>query len=232
MICKEIVFKNDYGNCVTNDTGILTVSSRKVKSNEQFTIESILSQTNAFEIEFDYHYALDEEIEKFDEHLCAFTACRIEQKIKENIKRSHRKECSQCIDIFNENIKLDNDYITRTAQSKPCKSTVDIIKATNRICTLLENDEDIDTSTALYNRTLKTIMSHLVAEELYAQSDFENHDQRNTSSNITHQEEFIFKIVVEYMKMKSNMIGNRITEEERGKYIRCNYKKRVHEAGQ
>lgn len=67
-------------------------------------------------------------------------------------------------------------------------------------------------------------------EELFIQTDFELHERR-PNKNLTHREELILKIVVEFMNMKSKKIGNRIAEENQGTYIRHNNKKRVHERG-
>lgn len=88
---------------------------------------------------------------------------------------------------------------------------------TNRICTI----------------ELVTILSHLPVEKLYINSDFEKHQKSGTQCiGWTHKDNFIFNIVFEFMKQKSSTIGNRITEEEKGAYIRHNYKKMVHSKDQ
>lgn len=162
------MYKNNYGNCITNDTG--------------------------------------------------------------NIKSSKKKECYRCIEVFQENSKIQNDFIMRIAQSSPCKSTFDIIKAADGIFNLLGNHQE-NASTEAYYNALKTVMINLNMEELFVHSDFELHECR-PNTILTHREEFIFKIVVEFMNMKSKKIGNRIAEENQGTYIRHNNKKRVHERGQ
>lgn len=226
LVCKEIVHRNNYGNCITDDTGILTIASSG--SVDKYTSDNT-SQYEVFEIEFDYHVAIDEEIEKFDQHLNAFIASTIESNITKAFKRCHKKQCSQCIDVFSQNAKLNDDFITmkmaKDSLEKPCRSTVDIIKATNKILSHLEDQPEI---AQMYDRTLKTIMFYLCTEELYTQTDFNMHPQRKCE----HREDFISKIVREYMKMKSCKIGSRISEQEKGTYIRHNYKKRIQEAGQ
>lgn len=232
LVCKEIVYTNKYGNCVSNDTGILTVSSERP---QQSIATDTFEQGKVFEIEFDYDTAVEESMEKFDQHLCAYIASTIETKIIEMIKKQHKKECSDCIAVFTENEKADDDFITRKKSKdcqNPCISTVHIIKATNKILDLLV-DQFIYEDAYMYGSTLKTIMDHLHTEKLYTQSLFELHATPPKKSVLmTHKEGFIFQIVNEYMKLKSRNIGSRISEEERGNYIRHNYKKRIHESGQ
>lgn len=79
---------------------------------------------------------------------------------------------------------------------------------------------------------LKTVMFNLDIEVLYDRTSFDLHGEQSKVSSLTHREEFILSIVYECMKIKSNEIGARITEEEQGKYVRHNNKKKTHEAGQ
>lgn len=231
MVCKEIVYKNNYANCISDDTGVLTVSSaRPVK---QCTVSDTYARGQIFEIEFNYEVAIHENIEKFDEHSCAFIASTIESQCIQTMSRSHKKECAQCIEVFEENEKIDDDFLTLKSETsqirKPCISSVHIIKATNKIIEMLNNNATMHLD--MYDSVLKTIMDYLDSEKLYANSNFTNHS-KSSSALLSHKEAFIFKIVDEYMKLKSRKIGARISEEKRGVYIRHNNKKRIHEAGQ
>lgn len=237
MVCNQIVYKNEYGNCITNDTGILTISSSQPDKNRAVDVTNREAST-IFEIECNYGEAINEELDKFDQHLCAYTASIIESKLIENMLKANKKECSHCIGVFYENETVDNEFIemkrsTNTDLKIPCLSTVHIIIFANKIFQMLEN-KTIQTSTKeAYDRILKTIMNWLPIEELYRLSEFNLHEHLNETSNqLTHKEKIIHKVVSEYMKLKSKKIGCRISEEERGKYIRHNNKKRVHEKGQ
>lgn len=187
-----------------------------------------------FEIEFDYEEVIHESIEKFDEHSCVYIASLIEKKLIQTMTRCHRKECSQCIAVFDENEKADDDFIKLRSETtqirKPCISTVHILKATNKIIELLFNCPT-ECNDYMYESVIKTTMQHLDEEKLYTQSDFTVHPGKS-SDILSHKQVFMYKIVDEYMKMKSRKIGARISEEKRGKYIRHNNKKRTHEAGQ
>lgn len=213
--------------------GVLTVSS--ALPNQQRTNGTNHSAC-IFQIgneEFDYDAAINEELEKFDEHLCSYIASTIECKIIKSLRQCHEKACSQCIGIFNENELVKNNFISKKMQyacnplKVPCLSTVHIIKASNKIFDILERRKHQINTVHMHDSTLKTIMSLLPLEQLYTQSNFELHGQHDS-----HKETFIHDIVLTYMKQKSNKIGNRITEQEKGEYIRHNNKKQVHISGQ
>lgn len=234
LVCKEIVYENNYGNCISNDTNILTVSSKGPA--KPGNIDSTYSRGDTFEVEFDYFDAVSEDIGKFDQHLNAFTASKIETQIIETIKRCHQRECEECINVFDENAKIHDDFIAlknvRNSHQYPCKSTIDIIKATNKILHIIEQQTLLEPHRS-YDKVLRTIMSCLYIDELYEKSDFNLHNKAEENScSFDHHEKFIYKIVNEYMKLKSKKIGSRITEEEQGIYIRHNNKKRIHESGQ
>lgn len=213
----------------------MKVAYGRKKIAEQYTIETTFAKGKEYEIEFDYLGAIYEDIEKFDEHLNVDIASTIEQSITNTMERHHKKYCQQCIGVFSENEKVHDDFISlknlTNRYHKPCQSTVNIIKATNKILNILEDKEIAGNN--IYDDTLKTIMSHLYIEELFMETNFNAHDSQETNSILfSHQHVFIYNIVREYMKLKSRKVGNRISEEEQGTYIRHNFKKRVQEAGQ
>lgn len=233
-MCNEIVYKNDKGNCISNDTGILTVSSRAIpQPSKQRT-----DQGDTFEIELDYFQAVEEQIEKFDQHLCANIASVIETALIAKMRRYKKQECVRCIDVFEENLKFQDEFLTLQAGIKPCRepcqSTVNIIKASNKIFDILE-EQTILVNNSTHHKILRTIMFWLecdyVLDELYPRSNFQFHCEEPDLS-VKHKSEFIRKIINEYMNMKASKVGSRITQEERGKYIRHSNKKRVQEAGQ
>lgn len=199
LVCKEIVYKNDYANCITNDTGVLTVSSG-MSTKKSIVVETSTASTT-FEMEFDYHEAIYEESEKFDQHLRAYTACTIECEIIKIIKKGCKKECSQCIAVFHENTLANDEFVmmkqsTDAAFKIPCLSTVHIIIASDKIFQILESKSIEMSTTQAYNNILRRIMNFLPIEELYTESDFNLHNQENeTSYQLSHKEKFIYKIV-------------------------------------
>lgn len=211
----------------------MTVSSRLPEQSKDDTVISV----KPFEMECDgfiYEAAINETLEKFDEHLYSYVASSIESKIISNIKKSHKKKCLHCIEVFYENELVEDDFISKKNSSNelkiPCLSTLHIIKASNKIFNILEQLDNDGCTEIVHDRTLITIMNLLPTEKLFTRSDFKSHEKNHTQW--THKEKFIYEIVLEYMKQKSRKIGSRITEEEKGKYIRHNNKKLVHFSGQ
>lgn len=153
----------------------------------------------------------------------AYVASKIEAQIKEIIKRCHKRECEQCVEVFEENIKCQDEFInmkndTLSSFHHPCESTVHIIKSTNKILQLIEQ-QAIPETNRTHDNVLRTIMSYLLIDDLYQQSNFGLHNKaEEILGPLSHKEEFIYKIVYEYMKIKSKKIGSRITEEEQGTY--------------
>lgn len=88
LVCKEIVYKNNYGNCISDDTGILTASSARPVN--QFTVSDTLRKGKTFEIELSFEEVIQENIGKFDEHSCAFIASTIEGKLIQTMERCQK----------------------------------------------------------------------------------------------------------------------------------------------
>lgn len=232
LVCKEIVYRNNYGNCISNDTGILMVSSARPV--HQRTATNTLRIGRILEIELNFEEVIQENIGKFDEHSCAFNASTIEDKLIQTMNRCHKKYCVECIQVFEENEKANDEFLKlKNETSKvrmPCISTVHIIKVTNKLCELLNVCGTMHCDN-MYESVLKTVMQNLEIEKLYTNSNFAIHIKKEASL-LSHKDEFIYKVVDEYMTLKSRRIGARISEEKQGKYIRHNNKTRTHEAGQ
>lgn len=227
-MCNEIVYKNENkANCITNDTGFLTVST---SSASQLSKNRYTDTGGTSEIELDYYSAIENETEKFDQHLNAYIASTIEKKLIEKIKSCNKQECAQCIHVLEENVKFEDDLIDANCYRKPCKSTVHIIIACNEVFSLL-TQQNISVDSGTHDKILRTIMFWLETDELYLQSNFDYHVE-DPKESFQHKNELIRKVVHGYMKMKAKNIGNRISEAEQGTYIRHNNKKRVQEAGQ
>lgn len=225
LVCHEITYDGNKANCISNETGILTVSSEFVpKSKMGENVNEIL------EIDFSYHEALNEKLEKFDEHLNAFAAFKVQRKIIQNIQ-THKEKCASCIEVFQENERVDDDFIARkNIPDQPCKSTVAIIKAANKIMFILPNEEFNFSTVAL------TILNHLYFDDLYVETDFESHitaeEQTNCPDATLHKRHFLLNVVKAYIHIKANKIGGKISNEERGVYIQHINKKLIHQAGQ
>lgn len=227
------MYKNNYGNCIQDDTGILKASSAR-RVEQQATISDTYKKGRVLLIELDFERIIQEKIEKIDEHLCAYAGSEIENKLIQKFTQAHKKNCTRCIEAFEENEKVDNDFLSMRSETsmirKPCISTVNIIRVANEICELAHTNET-EQSANTYESVLITTIDILDSDKLYTNTNFTSHGG-SSAGLFSHKDEFIWKVVNEYLTLKSKLIGARISEESRGKYIRHSNKKRVHEAGQ
>lgn len=236
LVCHEVVYDGKKANCITDETGILTVSSELVSESANSAKSRQPRQTapvDLDELDYLYHEIIDEELEKFDEHLNAYAASKVEEKIKHAI-RTQKNKCNQCLQTFHQNEMISNSFIARKAstneQIQPCKDTVKIIKVINKIHSSL-SDQEYDVETVRV-----TVLQYLDYEDLFNGTDFEDHNnvemETTRNSQISHKEDFIRSIVEGYTNIKAHNIFRKISDEERGVYIRHHNRKQTHFAGQ
>lgn len=220
-------------NCIISSSNILTISSAHQPTQEPSQAPS-LDQVTAIEIGVEeFRSLLEAEIDPYDQHMRAFIASSVEESIIKKISIRSVSACQDCLNVFNENQRINDAFITKKNQTKrqtqPCSSTVDIISSCNVVMKLLQSQAYV-----AINVVAKTIFVNLDTEQLYDSSFFHNHQNPSSPrSNLTHKEDFIYDVVKEYLCMKSKKIGKRITiEEQNGRAIRRNLTRSIILAGQ
>lgn len=230
LICHQFVHNGHSSNCKVDESFQVLSVPVSHRSNEAPDI----SEACAKDIELDCHAALNQPLGYFDQHLNAYSASSVENQILKKIKYATKKECQDCQFVFEENPKVDNDFMKRESLKKylvqPCQSTVNVIKISNIIIDMLPGETS-------YYDVQKTIFLSLDIESLFDRSEFSNHKHHvaqssDATKSITHKEKFIWNIIDTFMNMKSANIGKRILEEERGEYVRHSLRKQTHVAGQ
>lgn len=220
LICHPLTIST-HQDVITNATGLLTVSSRIKKQKPvansagsewiDINTEGVMSTIN-------------DSTDSYDDHLKAYVALCVEEKIIQFMKLSKNSSCSGCVNILLDgNEKINDEFLEKTNKenSQPCKSTLEIIIFSEAIMkNIPSNGQGIS-----FDVARETIYKNLKIEELYAQSNFE-HNQMN------HKVEFVRRIIKTYLTMKSQHIGKRIADEERGAFIRSRLKNQTHFAGQ
>lgn len=222
LVCHEVTYDGNKANCISNETGILTVSSEIIPGSMKKK-----SVYEVHEIEFNYEEVINEELEPFDVHLNAYAALTIEEKITRSLLK-HKKKCRLCINVFPENEKINDNFIKKKNDSnQPCQSTVNIVIATNRIMHLLPNKEFDIGSISLMT------LNNLYLNDLYVDTDFEVHDSNDSNAKKeTHKTSFVSNVIETYINIKAHKISNKIRDEERGLYIRHSKTKQIHTSGQ
>lgn len=207
-------------NCIISATNLLTVSSEQQstqKPRKQPLSETSSRVIESIEMKFeaDYNGLINSERDEYDQHINAYLASIIENNIIEkNIARSV-SGCKDCLNVFPENIRINDSFLTKKNQSsyirQPCKSTVDIIVASNTImkslAQLLDHVE--------LNDVVNTTLHCLDIDEIFDSSNFNAHQNNNMPPiSLTHKEQFVCNILSEYMHIKSKKICDRVTAEE------------------
>lgn len=79
-------------------------------------------------------------------------------------------------------------------------------------------------------------LNSLDFNDLYEYTNFEEHtndDEIETWENYRdHKTHFLSNVIETYINMKAHKIGNKIRDEERGRYIRHKNTKLIHTSGQ
>lgn len=228
LVCNGLL-ASEYSNIINNETSELTISSRKKSKVPEVNLRAV----KELEIDFCYDDALNEELSVFDQHIIAILASSIEFQLVKHIKLRSKVACQKCIEVFLEDYVVEDTFIDKKEAHDfyiaPAKSTFDIVKASNKITSILDmigNDSYKPAS-----EVLKTIWANLDMDKLFSESNFEDHNWKERHQ-MTHKEAFICKIVDKYMKIKSDYVSKQYDEEVKKNYIRHKLLKQIHFAGQ
>lgn len=231
LICRPVITSKGHNIAIRNETGILTASSAPL-SQASNTITFDSEQDDMILLNYDEILGVEiKKIEPYDEHMFAYVAQCLENKIIQSMKKS-KKSCSECINaLTNENEKisdpiLENQDNVPSQIKQPCISTRNIVIFTDAVIRIISPSGITD-----FNSTWKTIFNNINLEELYSQTNFEDHQQQSVDS-YGHKEKFVMEIIRTYMTMKSDNIGQRITDEERGAFVRSRLRALTHNSGQ
>lgn len=228
---------SEIGNCIINDTNILTVSSRKPpqlpKDNFILPDNTLLDDADdmAFIQNSDGRILLQPELSeiKYREHKRAYLASLTEIELCKTMKRCHNISCADCLNVFTENTTTQDSFIKLTNESKtmpqPCKSTLQIIN------TIEQTLENLPNRFISFRDTYNIILTKIDLNELYDASEFNEHNYP-ISSPISHKQSFVGAVVEKCLSIKSKYIGDRLTLDTQGEYIRQKNLKEVHRRGQ
>lgn len=232
LVCHPIITSRG-SNVITNATGILTVSSKNVTRKHTSAV-SQPAQSQGYEIEADYFSLLQDELNEmdpYDHHVVAYIALTVQEKFVRKMKNcKYKYQCPDCINLLlssDGNIR-DELLAMKVINLQPKESTVNIIIITNAIMKLISEQRMQGND---YDAVWKAIYNNLHIDNLYINENFNQHDH-NLVQPLGHKDEFIIHLIKMYMNLKSQKIGHKITDEERGELIRNRNKKNVHNAGQ
>lgn len=235
---RRLSIRNDikasrYGNCIAIETvdNILFVPSRRPKlSTEENEIEILTEENNNNndEIEAKVIESISKITDNVDVniqyHVVAYMASIVEKSIITSSSPRYHINCSSCLQVFYENDLQENRFLELQTETSdvnfPCKSTVEI-------CLLTENIlHDFEYRCEDYNQLAFKICSNINHDNMFLQSDFDNHSDDN------HKSILILRIIQVYIKKKMNMINRFRTQNQVDKILRSQVRKHLHFTGQ
>lgn len=220
LICHPLIISQNR-NVISNATGLLTVSSRLKKQ----VISNNPTETELIDInDEELNNIFSNSVEPFDEHLNAYVALCVENRIIQDTKLSKKGSCPMCTEnLINSEEKINDEFLAMKdgGNLQPCRSTHRIVISSEAVLKIASSNEQ----RINFDQAKKTILNIFIMDELYSTSNFEHNQQ-------DHKEDFVQRIVKTYLTLKSQNIGKRIADEERGAFIRSRLKARTHNAGQ
>lgn len=231
LICHPATTSMDH-NVISNATGILTVSS---KGSKKPLPAKPQAQNEAIELELELRYevVMLNEIDGMDpysQHVCAYIALCIEEEIAKKIKQ-YKIKCSSCAFVLSAaKDKINDGLLAMKGENskQPSASTLKIVIFCNAVLKIYSTENYQGNN---FNCIWRTICENVDIDDLYTDFAF-IHSAEDNSTSIDHKTEFISEVIKLYMTMKSQKVGNKITQEERGELIRFKKKRDYLLAGQ
>lgn len=216
-------------NVITNATGILTVSCKSKKKSLPLPI---LDQAFELHLEINYEDIMLGEIENmepYEQHVCAYIALCIEEKFLQTIKQSKYK-CKKCAEVLMSSGDKINDELLRMkdGSKQPSSSTLKIVIFANAVMKMYSNERFQGNS---FDAVWRTICENMDIDDVFQRFYLVEHEEE-VYTEIGHKSEFISQLIKTYMTLKSQNIGKKITAEERGALIRHKKKRDYILAGQ
>lgn len=145
------------------------------------------------------------------------TICGIASRIEHTIRTKGIFHCRLCLNIFNENGKIEN---THGDHSKiPCISTVYICQVAYKYLNIFKAHLKFE-----YDLLVEKILDEIDYNNTYSNSDFSQHE--------IHKNYFVDCMVGEFLRVQLTEIAKAITLKERGLLMRHKLKKIIHFSGQ
>lgn len=213
LVCHPLLTSAGH-NVISNATGILTTSS--VKKKQAISKASTPKElTSGLELDIFYEAVMVEEIESmepYEQHmtLCAYIASCIEEKFLKNFKQFKHKS-AKCVEVITAaDDKIEDTLLSMKGDEniQPSESTLKLVIFANAVMKMFseQNEQGND-----FDSILKTICESLDLDNFYKNNDLLHDDQND------HKKELISELIKTYMIMKSQRIGKKITDTQRGK---------------
>lgn len=147
------------------------------------------------------------------------TICSIASEVEETIRNVGRFNCVDCLNVFNENDKVNSTMKAATHDRIPCISTVYVCKVAEKYLNIFIARPKFE-----YKLMLQTIFEAIDYENLYLRSNFQTH--------LEHKDFFAEIIVELFLRKRATSIARAKTLEEQQQMMRNKLNKTIHFVGQ
>lgn len=157
LVCHPLMTSLDQ-NVISNATGILTISSRKKK--ESLAVPVPVQSVADLDVNYQEIMASAySEMDKYDEHMCAYIAQLIENKIEKNTSKAR---CEDCISMLEDrNDMIQDELLAKKNVKQPCESTVKIVVFSNAIIKIVSSN-----SSEHFDTILRTILINMDIDDV------------------------------------------------------------------
>lgn len=211
------ITSSDFANCEDN-LNLLKISSCPkviVDEDEIVVSDEITFENAAFEATaYNNNGFVDATICTNEDVTIAFKAGEIERKIQNG-----RFECDLCVNVLNEDLKVEGNLVENAITQRPCVSTFIICKYTHSIFDIRSKKKTFN-----YKSILNSIWNSIQYDELFKHSNF-THDPY-------HKKCFVDYIIDEYVRIQGTLIAKNKTLELQQKMLRNQNRRAYLFAGQ
>lgn len=236
LLGQHQITASEFANCETNDTEFLTVlnCSLRAKSQNSEILENISSieddvcETQNIEATENEIRSIDSILSEtslpneMESHVIAYVASIIQKNIIEG-RWCWRLKCENCLNVFLQDDFVNDSFLNLKASTNhlpaPAKSTVRICEIA-KMCML-----KYEYKTGTFDRVLDESLQILESEDLFPNSDFENHSEAG------HKEILITLIIRMFFKKKQNYISSCNSQAAHNSFVRNYFLKYLHSQG-
>lgn len=193
---------------ISNGTGILTVSSHKMKSSSKLVVPTT-SLNEVLQQDLDIHYevlmlAEIEAADPYDQHMFAYIALCVENKFIQ-YTRSREFKCDECADIllFGDD-RINDDLLVMNVEDggvkQPLYSSMKITIFSSAFMKMFPEEHH---SSDIFGLIQKTIVKHIDSNDLFDDVNFAHGENIDEDTSESHKIEFITLMVETLMNLKS-----------------------------
>lgn len=207
-VCNEIKCA-EKSNCEDElELTILNVSSRRKSFTDEDGSDSHVGNIDE-PVDVERLHVIQSDFKS--NNLTKMSIAHIADIIEHRIEKSGRFKCGDCKDIFSDNDKLSEIFVTEL-KGIPCQSTFEICETAEKYVWNLSLDFNYT-----FGKAMNDILGAFDSQTAYSKTNFEGHE--------THKEYILRFIITEYVNISATYLAKTITLKEQKLLLRNSFRK-------